>query len=139
MGHFHVMGELTGPTGRSVQLFAENLELGPTRMCPVQIAGGVRALWPVSEVRLRLTDVEVTTPCLIGPGGTPLLGVVALESLLLAVDPVGRRLVPIDAFAMDLIRERENVIERKRGQVKPVSARAARAGLLRPSRREKTV
>ena len=42
----------------------------------------------------------MTTPCLIVPEGTALLGAVALETLLLAVDPVAKRLVPTDGYAM---------------------------------------
>jgi hypothetical protein len=38
--------------------------------------------------------------CLISAGGPPILGVVALEILGLAVDPVGRRLVPSRYFVM---------------------------------------
>jgi hypothetical protein len=34
----------------------------------------------------------------IAPGGPALLGVVALESLFLAVDPVAKRLIPVEGF-----------------------------------------
>lgn len=56
MGLFHVPARLTGPTGRSEdrqllvdtratflvvpRSLAERLELRPTRICPLQIAGG---------------------------------------------------------------------------------------------------
>ena len=114
MGLFRVPARLTGPTGRSETVevlvdtgttflvvpsaLAERLELRPTRMCPIQTAGGRRETWPLAEVRLRLDGDEVTTPCLIAAEGPALLGAVALESLLLAADPVGRRLVPVEGF-----------------------------------------
>jgi predicted aspartyl protease len=114
MGLFHVPARLTGPTGRSEDLellvdtgatflvvprvLAERLELRPTRTCPLQIAGGREENWPLAEVRLALNGVSVTTPCVIAPEGPVLLGAVALESLLLAVDPVSKRLVPIKGF-----------------------------------------
>ena len=57
-----------------------------------------RGAWPVGEVRLHLENQEITTPCLIAPGGPALLGAVALESLFLAVDPVAKRLVPVEGM-----------------------------------------
>jgi predicted aspartyl protease len=114
MGLFHVSAHLTGPTGRTEavdllvdtgatflvvpQDLADRLDLHPTRSCPIQTAGGREEDWPLGEVRLALNADEVTTRCLIAPGGPALLGAVALESLLLAVDPVARRLVPIKGF-----------------------------------------
>lgn len=114
MGLFQVMARLTGPTGRSEQLalmvdtgatfvvvpqaIADRLELRPTRTCPLQIAGGREEVWPLAEVRLALNGAEVTTPCVIAPEGPALLRAVALESLLLAADPIAKRLVPIKAF-----------------------------------------
>ena len=91
MGLFRVPAHLTGPTGRSETVevlvdtgatflvvpraLAERLELRPTRTCPIQTAGGRKEAWPLAEVRLRLD-----------------------ESLLLAADPVARRLVPVEGF-----------------------------------------
>lgn len=114
MGLFRVSGRLTGPTGRSevVDLLvdtgatllvvprplAERLDLTPSRTHPVEIAGGQEQVWPVAEARLALDGQEVTTPCFIAPGGPPLLGAVALESLFLAVDPVAKRLIPVKGF-----------------------------------------
>ena len=114
MGLFRVPAHLTGPTGRreTVEVLvdtgatflvvpralAERLDLSPVRTCPIQTGGGRKEVWPLAEVRLRLDGDEVTTPCLIAPEGPPLLGAVALESLLLAADPVARRLVPVEGF-----------------------------------------
>ena len=114
MGLFRVRGRLTGPTGRSEaaellvdtgatllvvpRSLAERLELAPRRSQPVLIAGGQRTEWPVTEVRLSLDGLDVTTPCFIAPDGPALLGAVALESLFLAVDPVAKRLIPVEGF-----------------------------------------
>jgi predicted aspartyl protease len=111
VGLFHVTARLTGSTGRGETLsllvdtgatfpvlpgeIAERLELRSARTCPSQTAGGRDEVWPLAEVRLALDGDEVTTRVLIAPGGPALLGAVALESLLLAVDPVARRLVPV--------------------------------------------
>lgn len=114
MGLFNVSGRLTGPTGRTqaVELLvdtgatflvvpralADQLELRPSRTCPIQTAGSREENWPLAEVRLALNGHEVTTPCLIVPQGPVLLGAVALESLLLSVDPVAKPLVPVKGF-----------------------------------------
>lgn len=80
------------------QGLADRLELRPSRVCPIETAGGREETWPVAELRIALDGDEVATRCLISPAGPPLLGAVALESLLLAVDPVAKRLVPIKGF-----------------------------------------
>ncbi len=114
MGLFHVSARLTGPTGRTEDLellldtgatfvvvphgLAERLALRPTRTCPLNTAGGREETWPLAELRLAIDGLEVTTPCVIAPDGPPLLGAVALESLLLGVDPVAKRLVPVKGF-----------------------------------------
>ena len=79
---------------------AERLEVRPTQTCQVQLGGGVEQTWPVGEIRVALEGREAPMLCLISEGGAPILGVVALESLGLAVDPVRRRLVPGKFFAM---------------------------------------
>ena len=114
MGLFRVTGRLSGPAGaaESVEflvdtgatlvvvprMLANRLGLVPVRTQPVVIAGGRREVWPVAEVRLALDGAEVTTPCFIAPDGPARLGAVALESLFLEVDPVAKKLVPVDGF-----------------------------------------
>ena len=114
MGLFRVPATLTGPTGRVEKLellvdtgatfvvvpqeLAQRLELQPTRTCPLQIAGGREESWLLAEARLAIDGLEVTMPCLIAPDGPALLGAVALESLLLAVDPSAKQLVPVKGF-----------------------------------------
>jgi hypothetical protein len=68
------------------------------RSHPVLIAGGQRVEWPVAEVGLPLDGPDVTTSCFIAPDGPALLGAVALESLFLVVDPVAKRLMPVEGF-----------------------------------------
>ncbi|HEV8141502.1 MAG TPA: retroviral-like aspartic protease family protein [Methylomirabilota bacterium] len=120
MGHFNVQTRVIGPTGISemVDLFvdtgatliilpraiAERLELRPTQTCQVELGGGVEQTWPVGEIRVALEGREAPMLCLISEGGPAILGVVALESLGLAVDPVGRRLVPSKFFVMPSVR-----------------------------------
>jgi len=52
----------------------------------------------VVEVSLALNGPDVTAPGIIAPDGSALLGAVALESLFLAVDPVAKRLIPVEGF-----------------------------------------
>ena len=48
---------------------------------------------------MRLQSQEFPTPVTSGKPGEPvLLGAIALEQALLAVDPHGQRLVPVDAL-----------------------------------------
>ena len=114
MGLFRVTGHLAGPTGRSEDVdllvdtgatllvvpraLATRLELVTRRSQPVLIADGQRAIWPVAEVTLTLEGLDVTTPCFIAPEGPALLGAVALESLFLGVDPVAKRLIPVEGM-----------------------------------------
>lgn len=114
MGLFNVPARVAGPTGRTEEVellvdtgvtflvlpqpVADRLELRPTRTCSILTAGGREETWPLAEVRLTLDGDEVSTRCLIAPGGQALLGAVALESLLLAVDPIAKRLIPVKGF-----------------------------------------
>jgi len=114
MALFRVRGRLAGPTGRceDVELLvdtgatllviprslADRLELVARRSQPMLIAGSQRAEWPVAEAGLELDGASVTTPCFIAPEGPVLLGAVALESLFLAVDPVAKRVIPVEGF-----------------------------------------
>jgi hypothetical protein len=94
-----VLREGTGqPCSWSRERWPSGWNWWPGRAQQVLIAGGQRIGWPVAEVRLALNDQDVTTPCFIAPDGPALLGAVALESLFLAVDPVAKRLIPVEGF-----------------------------------------
>ena len=125
MGQFSVPVRLTGPTGQSeeAELFvdtgatlvilprwlAQRLELVVKYRKPVLLAGGAEEMWPIAEVRVAIEDEEVPTFCFIAPDGPALLGAVALESLLLAVDPVAKRLVPTRGLAFPLMYQRLDI------------------------------
>jgi predicted aspartyl protease len=115
MGLFAVRTTLIGPTGLTEDLdllvdtgatfsliptaVANRLGLRVRRQQPVLIAGGRRDVWPVAEVRMAVEGRDdVPTLCFVTDAGPMLLGAMTLESLCLAVDPVGRRLVDADAI-----------------------------------------
>lgn len=65
----------------------------------VIFATGHVAVWPVTEVRVRLADRERTVMAFFADEATPkLVGAQTLESFGLGVDPLGRRLIPVDAY-----------------------------------------
>ena len=61
----------------------------------VRLADGSIVTDQIGQAAIRLADKTFFTPVTFGREGEPnLLGVVALETALLAVDPVEQRLVP---------------------------------------------
>ena len=73
--------------------------ISPQRTMPARLADGSIIHDEVSDVVLRLEGKTFHTPVTFGREGEPnLLGVVALETALLAVDPVDQRLVPTIAW-----------------------------------------
>lgn len=65
----------------------------------VVFATGESAVWPVTEVRVRLLGRERTVIAFVADEGAPkLVGAQTLETFGLGVDPLGRRLVPVDAY-----------------------------------------
>lgn len=66
---------------------------------PVRLGDGRLSLDEVGDTYIRLAGKTFITPVIFGREGEPnLLGVVALERALLAVDPAGQRLVPGEAL-----------------------------------------
>ncbi len=62
--------------------------------------GEVRQL-DIGLTWVRVDGQETTTPVLFNEEGTtPLLGAVTLEELLLGVDPVGQKLIPINGYVL---------------------------------------
>jgi clan AA aspartic protease len=65
----------------------------------VVFATGATAVWDVTEVRVRLEGRERTVLAFLAEEGAPkLLGAQTLETFGLGVDPLGQRLVPVDAY-----------------------------------------
>jgi clan AA aspartic protease len=65
----------------------------------VSFADGSTALWPLAEVRVRLEGRERTVIAFMAaPGAPSLIGAQTLETFGLGVDPLGRRLIPVDAY-----------------------------------------
>jgi len=65
----------------------------------VVFATGQTAVWPVTEVKVRLEGRERTVIAFMAEPGVPaLIGAQTLETLGLGVDPLARRLVPVDAY-----------------------------------------
>lgn len=71
------------------------LGVSPQRTMQVRLADGSITEDEVSDTVIRLEGITFHTPVTFGREQEPnLLGVVALETALLAVDPVEQRLVP---------------------------------------------
>jgi clan AA aspartic protease len=65
----------------------------------VILATGQVAIWPVTEVKVRLAERERTVIAFFADEASPkLVGAQTLESFGLGVDPLGRRLIPVDAY-----------------------------------------
>ena len=61
-----------------------------------RIANGSLEMIEVGETKIRLGGREFTTPVIFAEEGVPsLLGVMAQEHALLAVDPVNKELIPV--------------------------------------------
>jgi predicted aspartyl protease len=75
------------------------LGYGPIGKQRVTFATGETATWRVTEVRLRLQGRERTVLAFLADEQAPrLLGAQTLETFGLGVDPLGRRLVPVDTY-----------------------------------------
>ena len=65
----------------------------------VVFATGETAVWEVAEVRARLEGRERTVLAFLAPEQAPkLLGAQTLETFGLGVDPLRKRLIPVDAY-----------------------------------------
>lgn len=77
----------------------ERLGYRPVDTQRVVFTTGETALWRVTEVRVRLEGHDRTVLAFLADEGAPkLLGAQTLETFGLGVDPLRRRLVPIDAY-----------------------------------------
>ncbi len=65
----------------------------------VVFATGEKAVWEVAEVKVRLQGRERTVLASLASEESPkLLGAQTLETFGLGVDPLGKRLIPVDAY-----------------------------------------
>ena len=63
------------------------------------LADGTHVAYDVGELSFGIGDLDATSKVVFAPEGvTPLLGVVALESLALMLHPVTRELLPMRLF-----------------------------------------
>lgn len=75
----------------------ESLGCRPLRAQRVLFGDGRVEEWPVTEIEVECEGRRVTTTMLMAPPGSPvLLGAITLEGLGLGVDPLQRRLIPLD-------------------------------------------
>ena len=113
MGHFRVpvqVGSRTGEqleslealvdTGATFTLIPrevlERLGVVPEEEWPFELADGREVRYPVAWVQIRIGARTQPTIAVFGERGSqPILGVVTLETFLLAVDPVHHRLISV--------------------------------------------
>ena len=118
MGETYVVGRVTGPTGRRVEVrflvdsgaaysllpyeVWRELGLTPRRTDVFRIADGTRIARAVSGCRIALPQGEAgDSPVILGePGDVPLLGLVTLEELGLVVNPRDRTLERADQYLL---------------------------------------
>ena len=94
--------EVTVDTGSTFTALPGSMlrELGVPveRTARARLADGSSKTVQVGRTMIRLEGRTFPTPVIFaGPAEPSLLGVVTLEDALLAVDPVGQRLIPVDA------------------------------------------
>lgn len=65
----------------------------------VVLTDGRMEEWGLAQVEIECEGRRTTTPVLMGrPGGPVLLGATTLEELGLGIDPINRRLIPVDVY-----------------------------------------
>lgn len=116
MGIFHADIDVLSPTGADVERHVVMVDTGASYLAlpgsvlrglgyrpldeqRVIFATGQVAVWPVTEVRVRLAGRERTVIAFFADEASPkLMGAQTLETFGLGVDPLGRRLIPVDAY-----------------------------------------
>lgn len=77
----------------------ERLGVRPHRIVRLRLANGELEERTLGRLRAELQGIEETILCVFSaPDAPPIIGAHTLEAFLLAVDPVGRRLVPVEAY-----------------------------------------
>ena len=92
----------TGSTFTSVpRQMLQRLGVPIERPAQSELADGSVAPVDVGRTTIRLEGKEFPTPVIFAEEGEPsLLGVIALEDALLAVDPVSGRLIPVNVLRL---------------------------------------
>jgi aspartyl protease family protein len=90
----------TGSTFTCVpRALLQDLGVRPLRRQRFRLANGGVTENDVGRAMVRVEGLEGVTPVVFNEPGEPiLLGAVTLEELLLGVDPVGQRLVPVEGL-----------------------------------------
>lgn len=79
--------------------FLESLGYGPVRAQRVVLADGRIEEWALTIADVECGGRRVPTPIMMGPSNSPaLLGATTLEELGFGIDPLARRLIPIDVY-----------------------------------------
>jgi aspartyl protease family protein len=77
----------------------ESLGCRPVRTQRVVLADGRIEEWAMTQIDVECEGRSTTTPILMGPASGPvLLGATTLEELGLGIDPLNRRLIPVDLY-----------------------------------------
>ncbi len=116
MGVFRVEIQVLRPTGDPGKTLSVLVDTGASYLClpksllsslgyravdqqRVVLASGETVTWDVAEVRVRLQGRERTALAFMAPDQAPqLLGAQTLETFGLGVDPLGKRLIQVDAY-----------------------------------------
>lgn len=112
MGHVHVQAVISNANGTRSREFEamvdtgstytflpspmlRELEIEPTRTSEFELATGETAQYARGEAIVRINGFAQMTPVVFGEDDAePLIGVVTLEQLELAVDPLGNSIIP---------------------------------------------
>ena len=71
----------------------------PVRTQRVVLADGRIEDWSLTQIDVEYEGRRAATPILMGPANGPvLLGATTLEELGLGIDPLNRRLIPVDLY-----------------------------------------
>ncbi len=119
MGAFRITVEIADPRGQHFEAVEMLVDTGatftkaprdllerlgvPVDTYTVEIADGSRVERTRGRTIIRMEGREFPTPVTFGEEGEQnLLGAMALEDAMLAVDPHSRRLIPVDALEMTI-------------------------------------
>lgn len=116
MGIFHVDIDVVASSGADAERHSGMVDTGasylslpgsvlrrlgylPLDRQRVVFATGQTDVWPITEVKVRLAGRERTVIAFFADETSPkLVGAQTLESFSLGIDPLGRRLIPVDAY-----------------------------------------